>query len=640
MKSLGDKIRLSIVRVLTFAMLLAIGTSTVNLFLTSYQTLIPPMNEASAFASSVLNERINSSIKSMEMIGLMESLYSNVIHEKFRLNMIDSMRDSLGFDSLDLVDSQGKFLNGDGELEIKDYYLSHTINGESYVGILDESTLYFSAPIWKGGVKDTFTIGNVVGTVNIPRYLDLGHDAAIGDEDLVYFILDNSGNHIHSDLRGVSLKDSYGFQGDNLIEKFKNRGNGFAFTNLDGGYSMSFDKVDATDWYVAIAYPAMKFLSPLLWGVLGMLIISLFSYVLARKMANRIGTRIKDSINYLLGVFHNLEIGKLGEEIDIIESQDEIETLSRAISDIVHNQSAIIKDISVVLNAMSEKDMTATSKLGADAYIGDYKEIFTSMTHLQDTMAFFVESIKASAECVDLGSSQLAICSQDLAEGTQNQALSIDELSNTIKLIYDKVDENVKVTESVADSIEQLSAVANSSEQAMSVLLQNVTNIHDISSNITKIIDDIEDISNETNLLSLNAMIEAARAGESGRGFSVVAKSIGKLSEQSKSSASKTRDLINSTYKAIEEGVSVTNATSEEIHLMINDIRESIKGIQLVKTASLEQKEAIKTLESSINNITLITQSTSAAAEEQSATSEELASQAECLDELVKDFKV
>jgi methyl-accepting chemotaxis protein len=217
------------------------------------------------------------------------------------------------------------------------------------------------------------------------------------------------------------------------------------------------------------------------------------------------------------------------------------------------------------------------------------KQIYDSMTNLRDTLALFVENIKASAECVDVGSAQMAQCSMELANGTTNQALSVDELSNTLKDIYFKIENNVKIVEDVANSVEQLNNVANNSEHAMLVLLQNVTNIHEISSSITKIIDDIEAISDETNLLSLNASIESARAGEVGKGFANVANEIQGLAQQTENLIKDINDIMlkldDNAKKAGKVVQNIVKSVGDENVIIDNTIKDfiaiekSIKGL-------------------------------------------------------------
>lgn len=128
-------------------------------------------------------------------------------------------------------------------------------------------------------------------------------------------------------------------------------------------------------------------------------------------------------------------------------------------------------------------------------------------------------------------------------------------------------------TSKLVSSMEQLNAgideVATSSQQ-LSAFIREIDEFSSQTENKIKaidgIIEDIKNISKHSNLLALNASIEAARAGEAGRGFSVVAKEMGKLSSLSKESAEKVAESLLDIKKAIEfigEKINKTSVSSE-----------------------------------------------------------------------------
>lgn len=133
--------------------------------------------------------------------------------------------------------------------------------------------------------------------------------------------------------------------------------------------------------------------------------------------------------------------------------------------------------------------------------------------------------------------------------------LVVDELDKEIesakkKLITDEVADMIKyAAENIGDiaaGAEQIAATSSSMEETSRLLEAHVGNIN-------KIVQFINEVSNQTNLLGLNAAIEAARAGEQGRGFAVVAEEVRKLSASSAKSVKEIRQLLSDIERVIQE---------------------------------------------------------------------------------------
>lgn len=144
----------------------------------------------------------------------------------------------------------------------------------------------------------------------------------------------------------------------------------------------------------------------------------------------------------------------------------------------------------------------------------------------------------------------------------------------------------------IASAIEELAATATSIHSNEQELNEEIQKIIQLSEEINEVTAFIKEIADETKMLGLNAAIEAARAGEAGKGFGVVAEEIRKLSEQSKSTVPKIKELTERIMKTVEE-------TSKMSHTSLDASQEQAAASEEI-SASVEQ---ITNMSSELNQI-------------------------------------
>ncbi len=276
--------------------------------------------------------------------------------------------------------------------------------------------------------------------------------------------------------------------------------------------------------------------------------------------------------------------------------------------------TARITDISdgnfaVRLDPEGNNEITTLSE-HMNNYIEGMRSTLSSMTDVSESMN------ESATRCFDI--------SQTLSEANQSQGESITKLNDTLGLMNRSIDEiansatelavtSGEVMES-AEGVRELCKTtlesSASGKDEMGRVTDNVTmlgkNIEELAGiirvaaksveEITGITDTINAISEQTNLLSLNASIEAARAGEQGKGFAVVASEVGTLAQQSTEATETIRQLIQGITKNIEdinnnaetcvadmeacvEGVKVANASFDEIYTNVEKATEGIVDI-------------------------------------------------------------
>ena len=330
--------------------------------------------------------------------------------------------------------------------------------------------------------------------------------------------------------------------------------------------------------------------------------------------------------------------GNFDVEIEY-EGEDEIGELAGSLKTAAHILKTVVSDLLHVVEHFSVGDFNVNSTC-PDMYVGQLKSVLDELDEMVEKISDTLHGIQTSAEQVSTGSGQLAESSQDIAEGATNQAAAVQQLTTTIEVVTGHVLDNTKSTDVVHDKAKIVGVEAADSQNKMQELTTAMEKINSTTQNIEKIIADIENIASQTNLLSLNASIEAARAGEHGRGFAVVADQIRQLAEQSANSATMSKTLIEESLHDVESGNRITKEAEEAMNQVMTDLDEILREVANIRVSSDKQAESVQEIKTGIESINDVIQTNSAAAEETSATSEELTASAISLDELLKEFKL
>lgn len=375
----------------------------------------------------------------------------------------------------------------------------------------------------------------------------------------------------------------------------------------------------------------LKFIS------IGIVILSIVaSLILSIFLAKYITKLISDPIDDMKKVAEEMANGNLDVSLNLT-SNDELGILSSSFSQMLGTLKHYISEISSVLGSISQGNFDIHTS--AD-YKGNFIEIKNSLDYIVKSLSTIFLEIKDATFQVNSGASQVAATSQVISEGATEQANSIEKLSSSIEQINKQVhNTSINADNTKSITMDLVNGIKNSNVQ-MNEMLYAMNDIEKSSKDINNIIKTITDIATETNLLALNAAIEAARAGEVGKGFSVVAEEVRKLSFQSADAAKQTTILINESIKAVNKGRELANNTAKALSGLVDNVTNVTNLISDITVTSKEQAESINQINDGILKITDVIQSNSAIAEESAASSEELTAQAETLNIMIDKFKL
>lgn len=297
----------------------------------------------------------------------------------------------------------------------------------------------------------------------------------------------------------------------------------------------------------------------------------------------------------------------------------------------------IINELSDNLSELSNGNLTIEPSM---TFPGKLSEIENSEVSLLEKLNDLFLNIKSVSEQINSGAAQVASGAQALAQGSTEQASSIEELSETLATVSNKVQINSENAEKANALATDSGVVAESALEDMRELVNSIKQISVTSENIGKIIKVIDDIAFQTNILALNAAVEAARAGTAGKGFAVVADEVRNLAQKSSDAAHETTRLIEDSINAVTNGEKIADKTSEAVSELVDKVKTVITTINDISKSSAEQANSINDISFGVEQISVVVQSNSATSQESAATSEELSSQVSVLNNMINQFKV
>lgn len=383
----------------------------------------------------------------------------------------------------------------------------------------------------------------------------------------------------------------------------------------------AFSTVPITGWKVLAIFPMEELLAPgrslafliLTVGLAALILASLFFYFFAGSISRAVSKTAQVARSLSVGDTE-IEIGKtrndeIGEMLGAVkETADAMKAMAEAAD------KGASGDLTVEVMPRSERDVLGKA--------------FSSMMERTRKQ---ISDIQEAANVISSSTSEIMASVSQVSSGTAETSTSMSETTTTVEELKQTAQLSSKKASRVSDlgrqtaetSQDGITAIDESIDgmnrvrEQMNGIADTVVHLSEQSRSIGEITATVTDITEQINLLAVNASIEAAKAGEQGRGFSVVAQEMKSLADQAKHATVQIRNILSDIQraisssvmsteqgnKAVEEGLTLINKSGDAIRTLAGNVEEAANASIQIMASSQQQQVGVEQVAIAMENI-------------------------------------
>ncbi|MCI8668717.1 MAG: HAMP domain-containing protein [Lachnospiraceae bacterium] len=371
--------------------------------------------------------------------------------------------------------------------------------------------------------------------------------------------------------------------------------------DIDGQKMLvAFSPIRGTQWALVIQVPKADYNNLINQAMVVAGVCTLAVLIISILVILRLARSISKPVKNVTSRMVSLADGDLHTEVTNVRSGDELEVMTRTLSDTVESVNRYILDIHQVLSGVADGNLQIEPQV---EYKGDFTQIHNSLGNILHSMNETITGFRSAATRLASMADQLSGQSGQLHEASmeQNQATAalVDEVTH-VKEQLAGVTESSGQTHTM--TVEIIRKVQEANNQ-MTSLSEAMDDISAHAQEITSIAKSIDDIAFQTSILALNASVEAAHAGSAGKGFAVVAEEVKDLAGKSAKAAQSAMEIVENTRAVIQTGVELNASTAQSLRAIygvsaeISEITDRlVDAVQGQENALIIMEERIATI--------------------------------------------